>query len=759
MINIIYIGQADNPNKFHIGMTLDNRSPIDRWMDSDFRAKLSYVPKKIEFYSVADLRDEPIHKYILKDPNVYSVKKEEGIRSDEIFRVDTTNPAEYIQKLVEEAIQYEKQGIRPIDIFFQPRPHQAWVNACILDKFDGSKTIVQPLNLSTRSGKTLQGLDLFKKSGLQTMLIASYWLSANESFISTVEQKLDITSDITVIKPNYQEYVNAIAKGNRVLIDVSLHQDAEQVDTQLLQALSETSSVIYIDEADFGAWTTFSRKTRSQYVNAGNNLVLVATGTNIDRALIGHKGAIEYPITVAYLDLIEAKRGKGMLFDSSYVGKGSNECDILAEIRSDSVNWINRLSDIVEVACVTLDAGSSLVEELNELSDEKRPNMAKIFAKRNTHIQRQIIRSLLCDDDGEGTDVFGLYATQYGSIEHPAVMMFIGGTKADVNNLVNVGKSIAPHYNWVALHGDEYNNRSAEKDVKDIIKNGGGERTVIISCSMGARSFSVPNIISVINCKDGGSMGTAVQQASRCFTPGCDKSIGLVVNYSFNSERSSSFETDLISSALEYTPNDTDAAIRRVYGLANFLKKDDEGYLIKLSESDFLEYITSPENLENMATATIDMKSLLTNLDILELLQNVRTNSSTNKEWKGIIDRAVTYIKTERSVGEVDSEKKEIRDLIRKVQSIIQTVGNTYYLAPNGSSFKECLSTISFDVDKDNEYTSLVGVSSSVVLNSIYQFLPETFMNLIVQRVSKFDTYDKFNNLHSSHPEFDMFDV
>ena len=86
-------------------MTFDNRSPFDRWMDSGYRAKLSYVPKKIEFYSVADLRDEPIHKYILKDPNVYSVKREEGIRSDEIFRVDAVNPAEYIQKLVEEAIR------------------------------------------------------------------------------------------------------------------------------------------------------------------------------------------------------------------------------------------------------------------------------------------------------------------------------------------------------------------------------------------------------------------------------------------------------------------------------------------------------------------------------------------------------------------------------------------------------------------------------------------------------------------------------
>ena len=97
-----------------------------------------------------------------------------------------------------------------------------------------------------------------------------------------------------------------------------------------------------------------------------------------------------------------------------------------------------------------------------------------------------------------------------------------------------MGKSIAPHYNWIALHGGDYN-RIAEDAVEDTMS--GGERTVIVSCSMGARSFSVPNIIAVINCKDGGSVGTAVQQASRCLTPGCGKTHGLVVNYSFNVER------------------------------------------------------------------------------------------------------------------------------------------------------------------------------------------------------------------------------
>ena len=64
------------------------------------------------------------------------------------------------------------------------------------------------------------------------------------------------------------------------------------------------------------------------------------------------------------------------------------------------------------------------------------------------------------------------------------------------------------------LHGDNNTNRDAEDHVLNTIKSG-GERTVIITCGMGARSFSVPNIISVINCKDGGSMGAKVQQAVR----------------------------------------------------------------------------------------------------------------------------------------------------------------------------------------------------------------------------------------------------
>jgi len=747
--NILYIGSTPDAFVFHIGMTSNNRNPEDRWRDSAYRGKLSYIPKKVAYYLIGLLRDEPIHRYILKNKNITSVKKEDGISSPEIFRVNATilDPKKYIQSVVEEAITFEKTGVRPVEKFFVARPHQAWVNQQILIKFDGTKTIIQPINACPRFGKTLGGLSLFKESGLRIMILASYVLSANESFIADVESKFDITSDITIIKPDYQLFKKAYEKGQRILIDVSLHPDAEKIDQDLLSALAEMSSLIYIDEADYGAWTKSSRATANPFIGAGINLVCIATGTNIDRALIGYKGKVEYPINVSYLDLIEAKRGNGHLFEFN------GFCE------KDPQKWITRSDDVVEIDCLNLDAEKDLIDELNSLTDEQRPNMTKIFAKRNTHIQNKIIRSLLFDEE-YGTDVFGLYASEYGSIEHPAIMMFIPGGKSDVDNLVKVGKSIAPHYNWVALHGgNNYTNRIAENKVKDIICNGGGEKTIIISCGMGSRSFSIPNIIATILCKDGGSVGTDVQQGLRCATPGCDKKVGWVVNYSFNSERTSGFETAIISSALQSNPGDVDSALRRVYGIPNFLRKDENGYLIKLTPSDFMRYVTSRDNLENMASASIDMDGLLNNLDILEHLKNVQTHSSTNEEWNRVIEKAKTYIeKRHKTNAPIDDEKRTIRDLVRKVHRIIHTTGNAYYLAPYASNFEECLNVIANDPIKDREYVDLVGVSAQVILNSIYDILPKTFMNLIINRVREFDTNESFEHQTAAHPD-SVFDI
>ena len=651
MRQTLYIGTTNDPNLFHIGMT--KRFPKERWKDPDY-SKLPYIPEPIAFYDIGNNRDHDIHS-LLREYGIKDLRKLGLSRSPEIFKVENDNPIEFVKSKVEQALEQLKTGIRLFSKEYTPRPHQAWINQEILNRYDGSRTVIQPLNLAARFGKTLQALSLFNESNLKVMIVAGFWLAANQSFVKTIEEGFDITSDVAIIKPNDEEFKNAIAKGQRVLIDLSLHTEADKIDAKLIDSLSAYSSIIYVDEADFGAWTPSSRKTLNLFAGNGINLVCIATGTNIDRALIGTKGHIEAPIAVSYLDLLEAKHGKGYLF-----GPGGFCSD-------NSQEWQNRLSDIVELNVLKLGVGKDLIKELNNLTDEKRPNMAKIFSTRNEHISKKILTSLFIDEENN-TDIFGLYATEYGSIEHPAIMMFISGTKADVTNLINVGKSIAKNYNWIALHGDDHSNRNAEEFVKNTIANG-GERTVIISCSMGSRSFSVPNIIAVVNCKDGGSIGTAVQQASRCLTPGCNKKVGLVVDYSFNTDRSSSFETDLISTTIQYNSSDTDAAIRRVHGLVNFLRKDEEGYLITLSKDDFLKYITSAENLDNMGKATIDIDGILSNASLLKMLENIQSKFTTNKkEWGGVLNKAITFIKSgnkdNKDKGKIDQEKKIIKDLI-----------------------------------------------------------------------------------------------
>ena len=305
-------------------------------------------------------------------------------------------------------------------------------------------------------------------------------------------------------------------------------------------------------------------------------------------------------------------------------------------------------------------------------------------------------------------------------------------------------------------HEDITNNRQAEQKIKGTLEDTNKERTVIISCSMGARSFSLPSIVAVVNCIDGGALSTAVQRASRCFTPDAEKKIGMIVNYSFNTARSSAFEIDLISSAIQQNPANTSAAIRRVYGVVNFLKKDQHGYALRLEEKDFMAYVTSKDNIQNMALAAVDYDGLFT-LDLANLLKNVQTHSSMKEEWQGTLEKAVTYIQTQQTKSNTpDPEAKALRNLMKKIQTIIQCAGNAYYLAPSGRSFQECLFLITQDAGKDQEYFDLVGVKSAVILEVLMDYLPETFLNLIISKASQVDAYDHFAHQHSSHPK-DLF--
>ena len=65
---------------------------------------------------------------------------------------------------------------------------------------------------------------------------------------------------------------------------------------------------------------------------------------------------------------------------------------------------------------------------------------------------------------------------------------------------------------------------------------------------------------------------------------------------------------------------------------------------------------------------------------------------------------------------------------------------------PYGTSYQECMETIATDLDKNQEYINLVGVSAGVVLDYLIDRLPTQFMDLIVLN----------NKTGKSHCEFEQ---
>ena len=122
-----------------------------------------------------------------------------------------------------------------------------------------------------------------------------------------------------------------------------------------------------------------------------------------------------------------------------------------------------------------------------------------------------------------------------------------------------------------------------------------------------------------------------------------------------------------------------------------------------------------------MGKATIDIDGLLSNASLLKMLENIQSKSTINEEWGGVVDKAITFIKSKnknnKEKDKIDQEKKTIRDLIKKIEVIVDSASNAYYMAPNCNSFKNCL--LDEQLKKRVSKVKCVSMSFNFVLRKI----------------------------------------
>ena len=232
---------------------------------------------------------------------------------------------------------------------------------------------------------------------------------------------------------------------------------------------------IFQDEADFGAHTDSRRAVLKPFMNNGyKNLLVFGTGSNISRACIGSNEYIgEFfgrPIVVD-IDLLNAKRGEGFLFDNSFIGNGPLTSALL-EIRKSKEIYMNRLKDITELN-YDLELSSEVVQLLSQANPEVVPTMAKLFENRNIAQGKAFLKCLFGDESAGELNFENINAQirDGWQTDFPVVGVFIGGNEqiTPINNFVKHAQKINSDWKFVALHGEISSNEDAENYINEQI--------------------------------------------------------------------------------------------------------------------------------------------------------------------------------------------------------------------------------------------------------------------------------------------------
>jgi len=631
------------------------------------------------------------------------------------------------------------------DNVYYARPHSVWVNAQIMDKYnDASTSIVVAADLAPRLGKTLTALDLFKQftnqsdnTSVGTMIVSAHWLSSHSSFEKLIQKKYDIAEDIEYIPVKsgclteaVDRYKVARTAGKKVLLALSLHVDTEKLEnyTALIQEIKEPS-FIFQDEADFGAHTERSRAVLKPFVNNGyKNLMVIGTGSNIGRACLGsneYNAQFYGPIVVDYVDLLNAKRGQGYLFDPAFIGSGPYERSALAEIRNNKEVYVNRLKDVTELQYAHLQLSNEVIRTLSAANPEVVPTMSKLFENRNIAQGKSFLKCLFGEECAGEINFINMNAQIRGDwqTDFPVVALFIGGNEqiTPIQNVVKYAQAINPDWKFVALHGKITSNEDAEDYIKEQIalaKRSGYEGLVFVSAGVGARSFSIPNVEMVIRMIDGGSNATAIQQGLRCATPHPHKSDALIVDLCIERSKLSAFTGMVISHAVRESKR-TAQSLNQVYqrlvnGTISFWNQK-SGAFIKQTTEQFIEEIRAAFQDPDTLIARINWDEVF-NSELKDIILKLNPSGESDSEVKSLLQnvgKTLVSQQINRTKQEKSEEELQRIKLVKSLTTLVRSVGNLYTLAPEARSFISALEIVASNKYKCSDYEYDTGISAT----------------------------------------------
>jgi hypothetical protein len=401
---------------------------------------------------------------------------------------------------------------------------------------------------------------------------------------------------------------------------------------------------------------------------------------------------------------------------------------------------------------------NSLKDQVEALDEKVQPSWTKIWGKplANKAFVGQLLESLT----GQDTLRTELNLSAMSETPVDCFMLLVSANKKEMADIGCIAERHIPDWHVKILNGDFTSNKNAEYETISEInraKIAGKKGVLIIANQMGSRSYSVPEIQATVIAFDRGSVDATAQKVSRCLTPGntydgTEKESGIIVDLSFDPNRAENIEKLILEEAVSVQrdgslADDFTSAVKYVLSSIDLFKMK-YGTAVEMTEEEMFGVFSDNEAMLRVADVSVDIAGAIES-GMFDILSKVNADGKPSKDKKAVLgENVVNAIREGGNVPDRNSRDPAVKNAEKLINDAVRALNmsatSVYHLANlEGESYRECLTIIADNINLDNEFISLFGVSADNVINLLdNNVLNEAILDVVVQN-SKPKTVDR----------------
>ena len=344
----------------------------------------------------------------------------------------------------------------------------------------------------------------------------------------------------------------------------------------------------------------------------------------------------------------------------------------------------NSVKDIVRPRFMRLSLGG-VVDTFNSIPEEYRTDWSKLFkdVKTSKNVLSNLIKGLFGVYGGKLTYILDL-DTNSVDFDKNVTMVFASTPDKKQQSLFAtlLREILGPQYIVELINSDETSNREIENVAKKTIAfaKENGKKVVFLSKDMASRSFSIPEIDTVILMFDRGSYSTITQKVSRVLTPGLTyngipKTHGNIISLSLDPNREDVNPIDeyIIYESEKVQVNDLNDGIKRVLKSMDIFTNEN-GEIEPIEIDNYSDKLINSSTLIKIGCETSKVDKVIVDMNLVNMLLGVDVPEGVKEKLMGIDSLKVKRTNETASSTEDKETIKKVEDIRQKIKKVLDNI-------------------------------------------------------------------------------------